>query len=346
MNRNRISESEWAAVTVHEAAAYWFVRQDAGEMMAQDQTEFATWLAASDTHRTAYEKTSSTWKDFQDAAEEGELRALRVAALAVGPVPRVWPKAWAIAAGIVAAVGLGTFGWNLSTQPRSLESIPSHVGAPEYLTVRNQRSTVTLPDGTVVSMNIDTAFDTDFSAGQRLLHLKQGQAFFDVAQDPHRPFIVAAGDRRIRALGTQFDVRLKDNAVEVVLVEGRVSVDRSQASLLDKVIHRPMQVELKPGQRLVAAIGKSPSVTATNAAQATSWREGWIVFEDETVEDAVAELNRYSDRPIVADHAVKRLRFSGVFRIGQPDRFGAIIQELLPISAERGASGETVLVPR
>jgi transmembrane sensor len=133
----------------------------------------------------------------------------------------------------------------------------------------------------------------------------------------------------------------------VVLLEGRVSVDRTHPPLLEKLMKRSTPVELRPGQRLVATIGEAPAVTATNAAQATSWRDGWIVFEDETVERAVAELNRYSDRPIVvADGTVKQMRFSGVFRIGQPDRFGAVIQELLPLSAQQGVGGETVLVPR
>ncbi len=331
-------------MTPHEAASYWFVRHDAGSMTAEDQLAFDAWLVVSEVHRRAYDQTGSMWTDFEKSADEGELRALRVAALATTPALNVWPRAAAVAAGVLIAVtGIVVLTLN---RLHSLEASAQLRGTSgQYVTEHNQRSTVRLPDGTLVTMNLDTAFDTDFAAGQRLVRLIKGQAFFDVAKDQHRPFIVAAADRNIQALGTQFDVRLDANRVEVVLLEGRVSVDRSDRSLLDKNKRERAHEELEPNQRLVATVGKPASISGINAAQATSWREGWIVFQDETVEQAIAELNRYSDRPIVTtDEAVKRLRLSGVFRIGEPDRFGAVIQELLPIAAERGAHGETMLV--
>ena len=344
MTTKRISVRELVAMTPHEAASYWFVRQDAGSMSADDRRELEAWLASSDTHRRAYEQTGSMWTNFEASADEGELRALRVAALSAAPAPKVWFRAAAIAAGLFGIATLGAMAWHWSASERPSEAITSSSITP-YVTAHNQRSTVTLPDGTLVSMNLDTAMETDFSGNRRFIHLTKGQAFFEVAKDQRRPFIVSAADRHIRALGTQFDVRLDSNRIEVVLLEGRVSVDRTRTPLLEKLMKRSAPVELLPGQRLVAAAGEAPAVTATNAAQATSWREGWIVFEDESVERAVAELNRYSDRPImVTDDAVKQMRFSGVFKIGQPDRFGAVIQELLPLSAQQGAGGETVLV--
>jgi transmembrane sensor len=344
VNTKRISGAELAAMTPHEAASYWFVRHDAGTMSGEDQPEFDAWLAASDTHRRAYEQTGSTWADFETSADEGELRALRVAALAATAAPKVWPRAAVVAAGaLIVVAGIVALTLNHLHLPEASARLPDASG--HYVSGHNQRSTVTLPDKTLVTMNLNTAFDAEFGTGQRLIHLTKGQAFFAVAKDRHRPFIVAAGDRHIEALGTQFDVRLDAHRLEVVLLEGRVSVDRSDPSPLDKNPRLPAHVELEPDQRLVAATGQPDEIAATNAAQATSWREGWIVFEDETVEQAIAELNRYSDRPIVAsDEAVKRLRLSGVFRIGQPDRFGAVIQELLPLAARPGEHGEIVLV--
>jgi transmembrane sensor len=347
VNTKRISDKDLAAMAPHEAASYWFVRHDTHNITTEDQLAFDVWLAASDTHRRAYEQTRSMWTGFEKSADEGELRALRVAALATAPAQTVWPRAAVVAAGVLIAVaGVVALIWQSSNYVRSLDASAHRQGTSgQYVTAHNQRSTVMLPDGTSVTMNLDTSFDIDFVAGQRLIHLIKGEAYFDVAKDRHRPFIVVVGSRHIQALGTQFDVRLDPNRLEVVLVEGRVSVDRDHPTLLDKNARQTARVELEPNQRLIAAVGQPDSITATNAAQATSWREGWIVFEDETVEQAIAELNRYSDRPLVAgDEAVKRLRLSGVFRIGQPDRFGAVIQELLPITAARGANGETLLM--
>lgn len=336
-------------MTSLEAAAYWLVRQDAQRMTTQDWHAFDNWLEASETHRCAYEQTESMWKDLEASVDEGELRALRVTALAAGPAPKVWPRAAAVAAGLVVGIlGIAAMSWRLSIDVRTVESSEPRAAVDQYVTAHNQRSTITLPDGTLVSMNVDTSFSTDFTVGRRSIRLSRGQAFFEVAKDSKRPFVVAAADRNIQALGTKFDVKLDRDRVEVVLLEGRVSVARSNPSPLEKVTRRSAPVELAPDQRLVVARGEATtSVTTTNAKEATSWREGWIVFEDETVEQAIAELNRYSERPILApDEAVRRMRLGGVFRIGQPDRFGDILQELLPLTAERGPNGEMVLVLR
>lgn len=332
-------------MTPHEVASYWFVRQDAQGMTAEDRQEFECWLAASATHRSIYQQTRSMWAGFEAAAEDNELRALRVSALAAGPAPNVWPRAAAIAATLVLGIfAVAALTWKFSNDVDTAQVAASQTTGGQYVTAQNQRSTVTLPDGSLVSMNLDTVFTTDFTHNRRLIELAKGQAFFDVAKDQTRPFIVKAAGRDIQALGTKFDVKLEQDRVEVVLLEGRVSVGRSAPSLLKKVMGRASRVELKPDQRLIAQAGEAPSITATNAMQATSWREGWIVFEDETVEHAIGELNRYSDRPLIAAPDVRQMRLSGVFRIGQPDRFGAVIQELLPLEVERGANGETLLV--
>jgi len=348
MSTKRISEHDVAAMTTFEAASYWFVKHDAGGMTAQDRLEFDRWLASSDNHRKIYEQTTAMWTDVEDAADGSELRALRVAALASDPAPSVWLRATAIAAGLVAGiVAIAALTWHLSGRARLDEISTSPSAGNQYVTAHNQRSTVTLADGTLVSMNLDTSFKTAFSSTQRLIYLTKGQVFFEVAKNPARPFIVIAGDRRIQALGTKFDVKLDPTRLEVVLVEGRVSVDKNEPSLMARVTGRSARVELKPNQKLVANDNEAASITSTNALHATSWREGWIVFEDETVARAIAELNRYSDQPIVAtDETVRQMRLSGVFRIGQPERFSAVIQELLPLEVRRGAQGEILLMPK
>jgi transmembrane sensor len=346
---NAISSRELAAMTANEAAAYWFVRHDSGSITAEEELRFQEWLADSDINRCAYEQTEAMWSGFVDAADAGELRALRVAALAATLPPRVWPRAATLAAAILVAVGISGFlGYRVAV-PRltRVEISPASPTATHYATAHNQRSTISLSDGTLVSMNLDTVIDSDFASGKRLVRLLRGQAFFAVAKDKAHPFIVFAGDRQIRALGTQFDVRLDPNRIEVVLVEGRVNVERGAETALDRLTRRQTHVEMTPGQRLVAMLGEAATVTETDAAQATSWREGWVTFQDESLESAIAELNRYSARPIVAEGAaVKQLRLSGVFRIGEPERFGALIEEVLPVTAEPGPAGEIRLLPK
>jgi transmembrane sensor len=346
MSGNGTSAKDLAAMTPHEAAAYWFVRRDTGHFTDEERAQLEAWLAASDAHARAYRQAASMWSTFDTSMHGSELRAFRVSALTAAPAVRVWPRALASAAAFLAIAAIGIVAWQ-STGERHTPALAASTASSKYVTAHNQRSTVTLPDGSLVSLNLDTVLDTDYSAGERLVRLTRGQAFFEVARDAQRPFIVVAADRRIRALGTKFDVRLEANRVEVVLMEGSVKVDPGELAMLSKLVNRSASVELAPDQRFVARIGQLPVVTPTKAANATSWRDGWLVFEDSSLGDAIDELNRYSDTPIVgADDAVRRLRLSGVFRIGQPDRFGAIIEELLPVSAERGADGEIMLVSK
>lgn len=335
-------------MTPTEGASYWFVRQDQQPLSADDARVFEAWLAASAAHRTAYERTAFMWKNFGHARDDAQMRALRTAALASSPAPRVSPRtaAAAAAAVVIAIVGLGVFGKHLLTlSPESAgRGEAQNPAAGQYVTARNERSMITLSDGTLVSLNLDTALEVAFTPDQRRVRIARGQAFFEVAQDAARPFTIEAADRRISALGTEFDVRLDPDRVVVVLLEGRVAVDRA-SSLVDSIVPRRARIELEPGQRLVAARGEPVSITNTDAQRATRWRQGWVEFEDESLGAVVAELNRYSDRPIVVtDDTVRNLRLSGVFRIGQPDRFGAVIQELLPVRVVREGDA-TVLAP-
>ena len=339
--------TDLSTMTIAEAASYWLVRDDSAALSPDDQRAFEAWLAESPAHRKAFDRARSMWNSFERDADPSELRALRTAALGVGPAPQRWPR---IAAVFVAVVGMVYLSTNdFMTSRREVSAVPASsaiaMAGERYSTARNERSTVTLSDGTVVTLNLGTILDVGFTPAERFVRITQGQAFFDVARNPHRPFVVAAADRRVTALGTQFDVRLDPDRIEVVLLEGKVAVDPAAPSMLEKLNIRKSHVELRPGQKLVAALGEPVAVTDTNAQRATSWRQGWVVFENETVGNAVAELNRYADRPLnVPDESVRNLRLSGVFRVGQPDRFAAIIQELLPVKAMQGTHGETLLI--
>jgi transmembrane sensor len=342
----RANSVNLSAMTVAEAAAHWLVRHDADAMAPEEQLAFETWCAASPSHREAYERAQVMWRNFEQETDQSELRALRTAALAVAPEPRRWPRmaAAALICGIAASL-LIILVSSRHSPSTVLTTSASSIAPEKYSTARNERSTVTLSDGTVVTLNLDTALDVAFTPTERLVRITHGQVFFEVSKNPHRPFVVAAADRLVTALGTQFDVRLDPDRIEVVLLEGKVAIDHASPSLLETLNIRKAHVELKPGQKLVAALGEPVAITDTNAQRATSWRQGWVVFENETVGDAVTELNRYSDRPIVvSDEAVRKLRLSGVFRVGQPDRFVLIIQELLPVKAVQGTQGETLLV--
>jgi transmembrane sensor len=203
-------------------------------------------------------------------------------------------------------------------------------------------STITLSDGSVVTLNRDTLLETRFSASHRRVRLIRGQAFFAVAKNPARPFSVEATGNQVIAVGTEFGIRLDGERMEVVLLQGKLSVEPSGFGI-DWLLNRRQSVQLLPDMRLVAN-GKATSIASANAASLLSWRHGWVVFENDSLADVVTELNRYSVAPILlSDSSVASMRLSGVFKIGQPARFAATIREVLPVTTDQDTAGRIIV---
>jgi transmembrane sensor len=228
----------------------------------------------------------------------------------------------------------------LRSQTPMSSSAATAVVAPAavlHLATQSEPTSVTLSDGSKVYLSLDTAVDVSFSETERRVRILRGEVYFEVAKNPQRPFRVAAADRQVTALGTQFNVRLDEGRVEVVLVAGSVAVEGLPV--------RSAPVQLRPNQRLIARAGGVESVGDVNARTLTSWHEGWVVFDNTSVAEALPQFNRYSRHPVIADDPqVLALRLSGVFRVAQPGRFAATVQEFLPIAAVKDVQGRTKLV--
>ena len=170
------------------------------------------------------------------------------------------------------------------------------------------------------------------------MRLDSGQAWFQVAKNPTRPFIVEAGGQRVTALGTEFDVRLADkDAVQVTLVEGRVTVVPIQSKLEALIKSPPKMSELAPGESLIASADQPVHKRRADVSKTGSWRQGLVVLDDDTLAAAAAEINRYSHTQIVlADAALATLRVSGVFKVGHSESFVETVVGHYPIEiAER-----------
>jgi transmembrane sensor len=254
-------------------------------------------------------------------------------------------RARATAAAALFLIALVALSWFSDRFTVSIGLRPSGLAVMHYESARNQATSIVLSDGTTVSLDADSSLDVAFAKHERLVTMRRGQAFFVVARNPSRPFVVQAGDRRVTAVGTQFQVRLDPDRFDVVLAEGKVSIERAPSSLLDSLTRRSARIELQPDQRLSIVADQPAEITHVNAEKLTSWRRGWLVFDDDTLATAVSALNRYATSPIVIfDESVEQMRLSGVFHVDQPDRFVALIQELLPVRAVRGPDGETQLL--
>jgi len=346
---------------VDDKSAYWFARMHADNVRSADQRGFEKWQGQSPEHASAYALQESVWALMQDASIDDEIMAMRRDALsqarATGQI--AWHKYGAIAATllvfIVSALILNPFsaapdesgpstGSGAGTQVASNEAATPQSLPTVFRTAVGQRSTVDLPDGSTIELNTDSLVQTNFTGQGRNLVLVRGEALFNVAKNPDRPFIVEAGGKRITAIGTSFSVRLVDNEVRVTLIEGVVNVDRVDEA--GAILASEEQQRLVAGQQLVALDMLPFKITSINPAVATSWRQGRLVFDNEPLDSVVNEVNRYLTKKIVIgdDAGLADLRVSGIFRVGSVSSFAAALETSFPVDAlPEDAAGQVVL---
>jgi transmembrane sensor len=182
-------------------------------------------------------------------------------------------------------------------------------------TERGERSLLLLPDGSRITLNSASSVQTNYSKEQRRVTLIRGQAFFAVAKDAARPFIVTAGSRQVVAVGTEFDVSLSERQLRVTLVQGKVRV--VAASQARPVAKAPAEVSLAAGSAMTVMEGGSELIEPVDTAHALHWRDGkvnYIIFDEERLEDVVTEMNRYSaEQLMIADPSLEDRKVSGVF---------------------------------
>ena len=267
---------------VIEVAAYWATRLDSNECSPTDRAAFEKWRAKAPEHAAAFEKVEASLSAVYRQIDDPDLIAY-AAQVTTGAPRRVWAGLDGIAASIV-LIAVAAFIASLAFTPEDAvlkDTIPENTaglaeGAAVYRTQVGERSTVTLADGSEVTLNTDTGLRVEFSARERRLQLLRGQAFFKVEKDATRPFVVEAGHKRVVAIGTAFDVRFDTaDQVQITLVEGRIAVDnRIDKGLPDALAEAAPRIELSPGQQMLAALNARPSVIEADIEKVTSWSGG------------------------------------------------------------------------
>lgn len=286
-------------------AAVWIAMLHGPDRTAKLERGFRRWLAANPAHAEAFEKISTAWEV--------------TGALPRGPFPHLsrWQRAgfragFARAAGAVAAV-----------------AVVAALGVVLYLrtagvaTDIGEQRMLALEDGTRIYLNTDTRVFVDYDERVRRVELRKGEALFEVAKQARsRPFVVAAGNREITALGTSFVVRRDEERLSVTLVEGVVSV----AAVGDGAVRSEPATTLKPGQRLVLTTSAQPRLDQPPLEKLTAWRGGHVDFDDVTLADAAAEMNRYSTTKLSIERAeAAGIRVTGIFRAGDTSSFAAAV---------------------
>lgn len=335
------------AASPDEAAAFWDSRLRSPLCAEDDRAAFAAWRERDPANAAAFDRLQAGIGALHDAFNaSAELRAMHDRAMEVRPAPR-WGR---LAASVAVAAAVGVGGWWATTAraPAAADSglqVASGQGSIHQTGV-GELSTVTLSDGSKVTLNTRSRLEVSYTADRRTVKLISGQALFEVAKNKDRPFVVLAGPRQVTALGTAFDVRVDGAKVQVTMVEGRVRVEPTSPTLLEKVAGS--ERELVAGQQLTTSIeALRPTIRHADAATTTSWRQGRVVFADTPLPQAVAEMNRYSESPIlIGDADLSAIKVNGMFLTGQPMSFVGAVTAYFPVEARSRTDGATVLVPR
>jgi transmembrane sensor len=320
------SNSDGAATAVIEdQAAYWAAAShNLKDWTSERQTELNAWLAESLAHRVAFLRINATWK------RADRLAALRQPIGAPADTNATSVMRWMrIALGLAFVALAGAFARIYLQQPHS-QLIETPRGGQERLT---------LADGSQIELNTDTAVRVAFSDSMRSVELVRGEVYFQIRHDAARSFVVYAGTHRIVDLGTKFLVRATAQSIKVALVEGRARFE-------DTGGQRPALV-LAPGDIAVATADRTHVFKQSPGAlsEDLAWQRGLVVFHNERLADAVAELNRYGGpQLIVADEDAGKLMINGTFLTGRPEQFAGATREIFGLRVEN--RNGTILLSR
>jgi transmembrane sensor len=264
---------------IEEAATEWVARIDRGLTRAE-QSALAQWLAEDARCREALDLAQTAWKNldraqvFRIAAEESR------AAAQVTPNRKWTPWAYAAGVALVAAASLGIW----------FSYIHTHV-----TTAVGEIRQVPLEDGSRVTLDTRSQIAVEYEPKQRVVRLESGEALFEVAKDARRPFVVQAGDVRVRAVGTAFVVRRRsDNDIDVTVTKGTVDV-------WSKTHPQEVAVRISAGSATTlsgATLTPPRDLTVKQIEQATDWKSGVVDLNGRTLGEAAAEINRYNTRRV------------------------------------------------
>jgi len=331
---------------IEEAAVRWFTRQQSGAWNEAEQASLDAWLEENVAHRIQYLRIKHVW----DKTDSMKALGAGVPAGAIPPRGSWGDKRFLRGGGSVAAAPRVLSHDGMSAKPRP--RIPFFAAAAallvlagsiylfyaglfagtRYSTPVGGIQTVALADGSQATLNTDTSLRVILGDRERQIRLNSGEAFFEVAKDSKRPFVVYVDNKRVMAVGTKFAVRRNNDDVQVVVTEGRVKLDHSSGE------SSPPVAFLDAGT--IARTSKSEVMVRRNvqseAEKLLSWRIGYVSFDNVPLGEAAVELNRYNARKIVIDDpAIAALRIGGNFRSNNTDAFLDLLQSGFPIAVEQ-----------
>ncbi|WP_019866470.1 FecR family protein [Methylovulum miyakonense] len=296
-------------------ATTWFFRLAADDTTLAECEAFDHWLTGDPQHAEAWQAVQQLY-----AALESPAKAIRQQGLPVSAKKTKWQHfSFARAASVLMVCVVLVVYW----QPDVLQNLQS-----DYHTATGEQRQIVLADGSKILLNTDSAVTVDIENTVRKVQLLRGEAFFEVAHAPERPFWVKAGVARARVTGTAFSVGRDEGAVTIAVVHGRV--ETSTEGNPGRITPLTANESARYQDQLLA------NVQHIDVQKSLAWRQGQLVFVQATLAEVVAQINRYRPgRLLITDGQLKNRPITAVFSVKHLDEAINALEQTLGVRARR-----------
>lgn len=305
----------------------WLLRVHSGMLSEEERQEFVAWRRRDSTNDVQFRQAERFWQALDGLADQVPKRQSSRDNASVHPTPgqptairrikhsaskRRWPVALAAT---VMIVTLAAVFWPI------LELYIS-----DYHTRAGEQISLALADGSTVHLNTRSALSISLSDQRRGLSLKRGEALFEVAHDPSRPFEVEVNGRVVRAIGTTFNIDHHDRQTAVSVLEGVV-----------RLLYKDEALDIPAGYRITYETDGQPSAPEPfNPPRITAWHRHELLFDDMPLDQIIDQLNRYRiGRIFIVDSQLRARRLSGSIALDDPNHSLAMLQHVLPFQITR-----------
>ncbi len=336
---------------IDKQACKWLSIMNSDQKSDAEVADFHTWLEADPHHQMAHDHVNVIWTDLEDLQGAIEPEDYRVSDesmpwqktglqgfLSKTMDIRYKPFQFAVVSSMLLAIYL--------LWPGFERPVYNNDSNGEYATQTAELRNIELPDGSTVTLGALSAIEVKYRDSERRIELVSGDAFFSVASNPNRPFIVSTTNAFVRAVGTMFDVRRSNEGVRISVLEGLVEVTQFQAKQIDgvKVPEEVTQVLLANQKIYARSDGDQTKPQTIETDLPGAWREGRLIYEKANLSVVISDADRYYGGNIIIDTIdLKDLPVSAAFRTDQINEMMDTLSAVLPISVKRLSNGDIIL---
>lgn len=316
-----------SADIIDSEAADWLTLLDRGDLSKNDRQALKQWLAQDPEHAVALNTMATMWREMDFVLNDQHEEALVSSPF--------WER---FTFGRMAAVAtmclvctLGVMLWSNLYVPTEYTVRTTEIGGQHLQT---------FSDGSTAHLNTNSVIEAEFTREARIVRLMQGEALFDVAHDPSRPFIVYVGNRAVQAIGTTFVVRIESENIHVAVTDGQVQLSKREKATDEVLQPEPQEVVLVSKGEGVKVNNKAPlpkpqPIADEELSRQLSWSRGQLVFDNERLEKVIKEVSRYvPNKIIIEDPELRDVRISGRFALGDTDALLEAIEVSLSIQTK------------